>query len=92
MTLDDAQWVRNRKIHDPLYHRTRLRDQIDTVNQTVDQFLEQVGAFAETGETFELGAELHKMTLNISMRVRDYYNQSNCMPPCYIQVHLCGID
>ena len=69
VTVDEKKWLIKRKIHDPMYKRTRLRDQIPNVNLIADRFLEDMDKYAESGESFDLGNEIRRFTYNTIMQV-----------------------
>lgn len=69
MTLNVTRWLVKRKIHDSLYKRARLRDHLGDVNHIADKFLEEMNVYAESGEVFQFGNEMHKFTYNTIIQV-----------------------
>ena len=80
-TADYHGWYLRRKALDPAFHRNHLRNTIDIFNHTGDQFISKLQGFAESGETFRLSHLLHRSTIDVVMRVRQFL-----FPPVYHSV------
>ena len=67
--VDYDAWYLRRKTLDPMFHRNQLLRSIDAFNSTGDTFVDELHSYAESGKTFKLSPILHRITLDVILKV-----------------------
>ena len=68
--IDHDAWYSRRKALDPMFHRNQLLRSINVFNSTGDTFVDELHSYAESGKTFELSPLLHRITLDVILKVQ----------------------
>src|SRR5262249_44482525 len=66
LTSEGSFWQRQRRLAQPAFHRQQLAALASTMTGAANEMIEQWSAHAESGRSFDIAAEMMRLTLRIA--------------------------
>ena len=65
LTSEGDYWLRQRRLIQPGFHRAKLAALVNIMNQVIDQRLDEMSSFADSGQVIELEEQMMKLAFAI---------------------------